>query len=392
MFQLTRIRSVGAALVCAALLIGCANEEPGATSANNSTLASSPKPAMQLAPPVADSLAKVTAQCPPTYPPRVTPAPGAGEIAEMPDEQLMAMLESWNPALQRAAARELADRHLAVKAALIEAAGSGNDQLRAGAASALAVMVTNELRHWQEFYPGADNSEDARKLIVEKHADLLELFIHMTKDPRREVRLSALLGLSAIGRDSMRAKRAVVELIGDPDVYLASSATYVFGKSFTPKGLSNDELFKAFGLAMNSPLPRPKGMIIKFISDMDVADQRRYIPMLLAHLDWQPMRDTMFGASGQAQAVTLLAKLNEKQLIERLPGLMTKTMRGPGLFEPCIAAIRAFGKDAQVIVPQLQAYIKEIQVDRDNARARDKAGFQKKIDTLKETVDYVQSL
>ena len=71
---------------------------------------------------------------------------------------------------------------------------------------------------------------------------------------------------------------------------------------------------------------------------------------------------------------------------------MTKTMRGPGLFEPCMESVLGFGKDARVILPELQAYEQEMEESLAKAHPRNKPGIEKKVQKLREVVQHVESL
>lgn len=342
--------------------------------------------------PVGASLEKVAAHCPQHYPESVIPLPDHAELAALSTPDLMRMLESWNPALRRTAATGLADRGDEVVPVLEKATGSDSAAVRAGAAAALAGLVNHQLRNWKECYPAMTDQALAQQKIKVTHAALIERFIALTRDPQRDVRSAALTGLASLTPDSPDAKRAVLSLFSDPDEHLANQAVITFQKQFSIEGLNADELIPALQTAMRAPLPRGRGHAMMIINGLDEQAQRQFIPVLLDHLDWQPDRDTMFGASAQADAVKMLTRFKVQELVPRLPGLMTKTMRGPGLFEPCMDSALAFGKDAQGILPELQAYRQELEESLATAHPRYKEGINTKLQRLREVVQHVQGL
>lgn len=183
---------------------------------------------------------------------------------------------------------------------------------------------------------------------------------------------------------------AVLGLSADDDDYLAQDAIITLEKKFGIEAVQERTVIAALKEAMNAPLPRGKGHVLRLIVRMDEKAQRQFIPELLHHLDWQPDRDTMFGAGGQAEALRLLTKLKVKELIPRLPRLMIKTMRGPGLFEPCLESAKSFGRDAKVLLPELRALIPGL--ERELAEARSKDAVKRKLAMLRETVAYLEGV
>jgi hypothetical protein len=100
----------------------------------------------------------------------------------------------------------------------------------------------------------------------------------------------------------------------------------------------------------------------------------------------------MFGAGGQQQAVELLTKLGVKELVPRLPDLMTKSMRGPGLFDPCLQSVKTFGADAKVIVPALHRLLQEIEPTPEELRGRNADDLKKRHAKLQETISFLENL
>ena len=83
----------------------------------------------------------------------------------------------------------------------------------------------------------------------------------------------------------------------------------ILQKQFLSGAIKYDGVVDVLKEAMGSPLPRGRGSVVILISKMEEADQRKFVPELLAHLDWIPNRDTMFGAGGQLESVRILTKL-----------------------------------------------------------------------------------
>jgi hypothetical protein len=336
------------------------------------------------------ALAKVDSGCPQGYPEIVTPLPEPGSLPTKSTDELTRMLENWNPSLRADAAKELGTRGDEVIPALRKATRSDNWTIRAGAATALAAIVKHQVSNWKEFHPGVDDSRQGQEKIKKKHADLVDDFIRLTKDPQLEVRKSALGGLAALSPKTREATTAVLELCADDDEYLAQDAMITLEKQFGIDAVQERTVIAALNQAMNAPLPRGKGHVLRLIVRMDEQAQKQFIPELLEHLDWQPNRDTMFGAGGQVEALHILTALEVKEVIPRLPRLMTKTMRGPGLFLPCLDSAKSFGKDAKVIVPELRAMLPGL--EEELAKARSKDAIQQKVTRLKETISHLESL
>lgn len=387
-----------AALISVAALIGCTTEEPEATTTTAASAAPAPpaEPAVTAATlaaaPFADALAKVNAQCPPSYPDVVTPLPEAGAFDAMPTAQLMDLLGSWSPAMRSAAAGALATRGDEVIPLLVEALDSDSPSTVAGAAGGLARLVSHQVRNWQQVMPDETDAAAAQAKVRSKHAALADQFIAMTTSPDREVRDAALGALITLQLDTPAVKHAILAMCDDPDEYIASNAMISFEKRFSVDNVDPDKLTTALEQTLRGPLPRARGHGFRLMNQLDEETQRQFIPLMLAHLDWQPDRDTMFGSGGQADAVKKLTRWRVKELVPRLPALMTKTMRGPGLFDHCIASVKAFGADSKVILPELKAYIAKLEADYETASSGRKPGIQARIMKLQEAVDYVEKL
>ena len=121
----------------------------------------------------------------------------------------------------------------------------------------------------------------------------------LAADERREVRGAALRGLEFVAPRTLEALRAMLRLINDPDDFIAQSAMITLSKRFSLETLDAGEIIPAFRDALDSELPRGRGSIVIVMERMDPEIQRQLIPELLAHLDWQPRRDTMFASAGR---------------------------------------------------------------------------------------------
>lgn len=339
---------------------------------------------------IRDALDRVISGCPENYPDIVTPLPEPEAFPSKSTPELAQMLENWNPALRAAAAGELGTRGDDVIPALRKATHSENWTIRAGAASALAAIVKHQVSNWQEFHPEIDDYRAGQEKIKAKHAALVDEFIRLMRDSQLEVRGAALLGLSAMSPRTPEAATAVLDLCADADAYLAQDAMITLEKQFGVDAVQKRTVIAALKEAMHAPLPRGRGHVVKLMTRMDEETQREFIPELLQHLDWQPNRDTMFGAGGQAEALHILTELKVKEVIPRIPRLMIKTMRGPGLFGPCLESAKSFGKDAKVIVPELRAALPGLELEL--AQARSKDAIQQKITRLEETVAQLEGL
>ena len=311
-------------------------------------------------------------------------------MSDQSTEQLHEYLASWNPALRQRAARELASRADEVLVALKDLADSENGNMRAGVGSALWLGVRHRLRNWRDYAGESGDREALRARLRETYGSV---FLALAGDERSEARWMGLKGLQEVQLNTPEAVKAVLALCEDPNEHLATEAVISLNRTFDVELADENDVSAAIKSAMNAPLPRGKGSALKLIQEMDEASQRAFIPVLLDHLDWQPDRDTMFGASGQAEALALLTKLRVKEVVPRIPGLMKKTMRGPGLFEPCIDSVRAFGEDAKVILPQLRVHRSELEQRLEKPmRGSSRRELQLKLYRLKEVIDHVENL
>ncbi|MCH7226193.1 HEAT repeat domain-containing protein [Haloferula sp. A504] len=338
---------------------------------------------------LSDALKGVLAQCPEDYPEEVVAVLENDKLSTVETEQLLGMLESWNPSVRLNAAGELGKRGDDIEEVLRKGTRSENWMVRAGVTAALVAVLKDRLDRWQEFAPGVTNAREAQEKI-RTDADLDETFVRLARDPRLEVRVEALKGISLLGPRSADMMLAVFELSRDDDPFLSQDAVVTLDKQFGPMALEQEGVVAALKEAMKAPLPRARGHAVNLITRMDEETQRQFIPELLAHLDWQPNRDTMFGAGGQAESIQILTKLGVKELVPRLPALMAKTMRGPGLFDPCLDSARTFGADARVILPELRKMMEETKPTEQELKGRNGPDLQRKYDKLSETVAAIE--
>jgi hypothetical protein len=335
---------------------------------------------------MAGALKGVNAQVPERFQEIVTPLPEVEQFEEIETDELLKMLENWNPSLREAAAKALGARGEKSIPDLVEASQSKQASVQAGAASALGAIIKQKLRNWKEHYPDAKNSGQAQEEIREDHADLADVFVRLAKNPELEVRVAAMEGLKTLAPQTPEAVEAVLDLCMDENEYLAQDAMVAINRTFSLEAIQEERVIAVFKEALRSPLPNGKGHIIHAIHRMDEKMQRNFIPDLLAHLDWQPRRDTMFGGGGQANSIQILTKLEVQELIPRLPGLMDKPMRGPGLFMPCLESAQAFGRDAKAILPELRSKLAELK----QGDAQKRQDHEERVNKLEETVAFLE--
>ncbi len=328
-------------------------------------------------------LEKVNAKAPQSYPEIITPLPERKDVEKTNTATLLKMLESWNPALRAEASKALSERGEEVIDTLKVSLNSENWMVRAGATSALTSILKKSL---------GGLKGDALLAAQNKYTDITSKFAKLAYDERLEVRVSALEGLDAIAPQTPEAVKAVLYLCDDPDDYLSQDAMVTLRKRFTDQALQQEDVVTAFKAALKRSLPNGKGQIVQIITQMKPEMQRQFVPDLLEFLDWKIMRDTMFGGSGQPEAIKLLTQMKEPQLIKRLPELMGKIKRGDGLFIPCLQAAQAYGKDAKVILPELKAILTDIETNGDKARIRPNGSPDAAIKELKKTIQLLETL
>ena len=313
-----------------------------------------------------DILAKVNAQCPQDYPEIVTPLPDFYELETMSSEQLMGLLESWNPVQRMNAAKALGTRGADAIADLRKGTHSDNNKVRAGSATALAAICR----------------AIPRDQIPE---DLVNDFIRLTTDPEHEVRVAALKALGTLAPKTREATLAVLAMTVDPDEYLAQDAMVTLNKYFEAYKLPIEDIEPGLKAAMKGPLPNGKGHIVTIMSKLKPMDQRRFIPELLAHLDWYTRRDTMFAGGGQELALKMLTKMEVPELVPRLPKLMGKKGRGMHLYTPSIESARALGAMSKPLYDELKAIYKQMEkLGKDAPITPDSRGdFKEGMDDLK---------
>ncbi len=347
---------------------------------------------------IAAALARVSAQCPETYAERVTPVPSANALADEPLAHILELLGYWNPAIRARAAAELSGRGDEVIAPLEQALTSTSPARRAGALDALYRMIRHRVQNWDAFLPDEPDRRVAQNQIRRAFADrFLDPALDLALDPEWKVRWAVLSLIGEFGGQSRAISRAVLAMSADTDEYLADMASRTLGQRVGVADLDEEYVIPFLRQALHNPLPRGKGPVVQLIARSDETLQRSLVPDLLALLDWQPDRDTMFGSNGQAEAIEILTELRVQELVPRLPALMDKPMRGPGLFEFCMDSIRAFGADARPILPELRERIAPMKAEaqalsgRTDQHSRRQAELLKeRVETLREVVTYVE--
>lgn len=340
---------------------------------------------------VEQAVEDIVRRCPTNYPDKVEGLPSADALAQASIPALIGQLGSWNPALRSTVAGELTRRDMDAVPALAEALKGEHWQLRHGALKALSAILRNRERNWKEHYPELGRYAEAEQRVQKDFADLLPLLIDATRDPHPAVRMQSLAPLASVGKGNKDAANAFLERSTDEDVYVAQAAMGNLGKHYSVNDLDLAKAIPVFRSCLRGPMPRGKAAIFGLIVKLDEAHQRALIPELLYHLDQQPDRDTMFGAGGQAEAVRILTDLKVKELLPRITTLMDKTMRGPGLFEPCLKAVTAFGADAKEILPALRIYLQGLEEKLKTANARHKPGIEKRITNLRKVINHVEN-
>ncbi|MFK7910202.1 MAG: HEAT repeat domain-containing protein [Akkermansiaceae bacterium] len=337
-----------------------------------------------------DALKQVSQNCPQSYPEKVIALPESTEVTKMKSAELLKLLSNWNPAVRSSAASALGSRGESVDSQLRQGTQSDNWMVRAGTTSALTARLKKKLDDWKKIHPEIKNYREAHARIKE-NAKLEKVFVKLAKDPQLEVRAQALKGLSLLAPQIPEAIQAVLHLCTDADPYVAQDAMMILHKQFSGSALKQEGVVDVLKKALKSPLPRGRGSVVNLITRMNEKDQRKFIPDLLAHLDWTPNRDTMFGAGGQVEAVKILHKLRVKELIPRIPKLMNKVVRGTSLVEPCLEAAKSFGKDAKVILPQLTELVLIMKPTERELNGNRGADVKRRYDLLIETVKFLQS-
>ncbi len=348
---------------------------------------------------IREALEEVAADCPESYPEVDVRLPEPGGFADKSEEELLRMLDVWNPALRASVVRELGTRDGEAIPALVRALESDRPSHRLGALDALARMVGHQLANWREFRPDESRQRQAQESIRGEFGDLLlERVLSMADDPDVAVRGGVLTMLSALQARGPAVSRVVLRLGSDEDEFLADTACRLLDREFGFGGLDPEEVLPYLRRAMRNPLPRGKGHLVHLVGRSDESLRRAMVPDFLAHLDWQPERDTMFGAGGQARSIEILTELRVDDLLPRIPALMDKPMRGPGLFDDCIAALKAFGADARPVVPALREKLDEMRAeldslaDQNDRGSRARAGqLTDRIEALEETLNHVES-
>lgn len=348
---------------------------------------------------ILDALNKVDSRCPDNYPEVVTSLPEPGQLSGTGDEKLFAMITTWNPALRNAVAAELAERGDKVLPKLKALIVSENWKEREAAAGVIASLVRHNMRNWKSIYPEEKNSRIAQDNIRKKYLDLIPLILPLLKDKQRGVRQNALNAIAEIQPKEKEVSEAVLELFGDSDEYLAQNAMLAIEKRIGLNGADEAKVLAAFEKGIKQPLPRGKGHFIRIISQQNKDFQKKCIPLLIEHLNWNPIRDTMFGSSGQEQAIQLLTRMKRPELIPLLPKLMNKKYKDRNeYYDASVKAIGEYGPAAKKLLPVLKAEIPKVEkqlaeLEKKGVNRRTKKpieALRKRLEILNEAVKNVE--
>ena len=339
--------------------------------------------AENFAKPFSDALDKVNAQCPQNYPDAVTAIPEPDEVSSIDTQKLLAMLENWNPSLRKTAATELGNRGEKLIPALEKGTRSKSWKVRAGSASALAAIIKQELQK-----PGSE--ADA---VIKKYSSAIDEFTRLSKDPHIEVRRATFEALTSMAPQTKEATMAMLTLCIDEDEYIAQMAMIYFEKKFSIKNIPTADVIPYLREALKNPLPRGHGHAIRLIQrEMDEKTQRKFIPDLIAHLKWQPTRDTMFAASGQAEALKLITQWGVTEIIPDLPDIMLKRLRGQRIYGNCLDAAKAFGKDAVVLLPKFKVMLADIEKNGKESKFYPNRDSEENVAKLRDTIAHLEKL
>jgi len=384
------LRPLAAAVVLAGV-VGCV---PGAFHETLSTVRTN---VLTRNDPVWATVASIEAMCPDSYPEIVTPLPEGDDYSASSDLELQQLLGNWHPAVRDGAAKELASRGTVSISDLLPGLASDSWMVRAGSAAALTELWQRDKRNWQELCPQAEDVDAALPAIAARYSEAVTAVICLFKDEHPVPRRAALQFLYIYRRPSRKTITAILQTCMDEDDYIAQRAMYILARAYPVNSLETHEVVPIIRKAMKGPLPLGRGSLVRLIAVMDEPMQRELIPELLAHLDWQPTRDTLYGARGQPDALALLTKLRVKELVPRLPRLLDKEMRGPGLFEPALKSALEFGAASKVILDDLKRHITSLQEKmeqpvRARARERYRGALRQKIEKVRKVVEHVEGL
>jgi len=338
-----------------------------------------------------NAIRKVEAQCPVAPSGEVVVVPGRLEIAEMSGDALISLLESWNPAVRKGAVGELSKRDGEQLEKLRAASLSESWNVRAGSAAALAKILSERLKNWQEYAPVSAGSGAARTKIS-KELNLAAIFLRLAKDSRTEVRFQAMQGLVSLGPINNEVTVAMILFCQDEDAFLAQESMIFLEKRFSTQALQEEVVITALHASFKTPLPRGRGHMVRLIAKMKPEDQKKFIPELLDHVSWQPLRDTMFGSGGKSEAIRILTDLRVTEVLPRLLIYMDMSFFGSNPVKIGVAAIKKFGSDAKIILPELRKKTADSEIRPDQMKERHSRRRKERYDLLRAALADLEKL
>ncbi|MFK7849729.1 MAG: HEAT repeat domain-containing protein [Akkermansiaceae bacterium] len=340
---------------------------------------------------VQEAIAKVEERAPGSFPEIYMSIPEPALMKAVSVGDLVAGLDTWNPSIRTAISKELAVRFRTEPTKLYAMAVSKNANVRSGVVMAISELASWMRKDWKTAFPETTNYREAQALLAADEM-LAQVLTKAARDSELDVQNAALKGLSLLGAESDDVVLALIELTASEDVYVAQMAMESLGKAYTARVAELPNAIAPLKKALGSPLPRGRGFVVSIIEKMDEDLQRQFIPELVAHLEWTPDRDTMFGAGGQISAVKILTALKAKELIPLIPNLVNKTVRGSDLLPVCMESCRAFGKDAKVILPELRQLADALSPTEDQLKARDGKRLSDRYKAVTETIDFLEKI
>ncbi len=270
---------------------------------------------------LAETLAQINSQCPPveSYPKVVKPIPQPWELEGKTPDQLLAMLDTWNPAYAKGVTEGFDINAPGCLDALVKCLSHKKAGLRVAALTAIGRQVRAERGIAQQRHPEM-NWREAQTLAVRKYDRVLpDLVRSMRTDTSRVVRKTAGESIGSFDLSPKYAELAgeIVPSILDPDEDVAQGSSMFFGTLLM--NVSRADRLRILKKAVReNARPRGRGSLIGIITSKLPADeQRELIPLLLFHMGRIETRDKMFSTAGRPAALALLAKLGEGNRIEK---------------------------------------------------------------------------
>ena len=132
--------------------------------------------------------------------------------------------------------------------------------------------------------------------------------------------------------------------------------------------------------------------MVRLIAKMKPADQKKFIPELLDHVSWQPLRDTMFGAAGKSEAVRILTDLQVTEVLPRLLVYMDMTLFGANPVKTSVDSIKKIGFDAKILLPELRKKTADSEIRPDQMKERHSHRRKERYDLLRAALADLEKL